>query len=352
MQNRKSKMKYLFRKCSYIILICCFLFLQGCGVLIYRDRDLKEYQTHKEQFEPYKRKNTIKGYREFIAKYPENMFVRDAKLAIENLELAPYEKIDSVEAYMEFKIRYPDNRHVSMANVKIEQVELKRYEKMDTIEGYREFLLKYPKSNFAVLARESLQELEYRKISEQLFENYSFDLLQYRLNIKRLKKILQKGSSPECGNFTHQVSIKNYMEKDYFHTNLIYPTDLTSGGDSPEEITEHIFKTVIKELLLYLNQLFIQKGKINGFSFSITVSSEQLLDTAGQKDALTEFYFSSHLAKNLVLNQISDQECLEQSIIVLKEKIHAVEEEVISSPTVDDKKPFNIESIPKERISD
>jgi len=347
MQNRKSKMKHMLRKCTYIIVIGSFLFLQSCGVLIYRDRDLKEYQTHKEQYQPYKVKNTIKGYREFIAKYPENMFVRDAKLAIENLEIAPYEKIASVEAYMEFKIRYPDNRHVSMANVKIEQVELKRYEKMDTIEGYREFLLKYPKSNFAVLARERLQELEYRKIAEQLLKDYSFDLLQYRLNIKRLKKNLQKGNFPEFGNFTHQVSTKHYKEKDYFHTSLIYPADLT-GSDSPEEINEKFFKTVIKELLYHLNQNFTQMNKIDGFSFSITYSPEQILDTVDLKDALMEFYYPSQLVKNLALQQISDQECLEQSIIVLKDKLQ-VEEEVASLSPVESKKMFDIESIPKER---
>ena len=330
------------------MVLVSILFLQSCGVLIYRDRDLKEYQTHKEQYQPYKVKNTIKGYREFIAKYPENMFVRDAKLAIENLELAPYEKINSVEAYMEFKIRYPDNRHVSMTNVKIEQVELKRYEKMDTIEGYREFLLKYPKSNFAVLARERLQELEYRKIAEQLLENYSFDLLKYRLSLKRLKKKLQKGNSPEFGKFTHQVSTKHYKGKDYFHTSLIYPTDLT-GSDSPEEKNEKFFKTVIKELLYHLNQNFTRMNKIDGFSFSITNSPEQILDTVDLKESLMEFYYPSQVVKNLVLQKISDQECLEQTIVVFKDKLQ-VEEEVASlSLPAESKKIFDIKNIPEER---
>jgi len=338
----------MVKKCIYLMVIGIFLFLQGCGVLFYRDRDLKEYQTHKEQYEPYKYKNTIKGYREFIAKYPENIFMREAKLEIENLEIAPYETMNSVEAYMEFKIRYPNNRHVSMANVKIEQVELKRYEKMDTIEGYREFLSKYPKSNFAILAGERLQELEYRKNAEKLRENYSFDLLKYRLNLKRLKKKLQEGDSSEFSNFTHQVSTKHYSEKDYFHTSLIYSIDLISNSDSPEEIGERFFKTVIKELLYYLNQDFTQMNKIDGFSFSIAYSPEQILDTVDQKESLMEFYYPSQLVKNLSLQQISDQECLEQSIIVLKDKIQA-EEEVASLSPAESKKVFDIESIPEER---
>src|SRR5210317_1075338 len=124
----------MFRKCAYCTIISSLLFSYSCGVVMHKDRDLREYNINKEQYQPYKLKNTINGYREFIALYPENTFVSDAKLQIENLEFAPYEEEDSVEGYMEFKMRYPTNRHAFKASVKIEQAEVKRYEKMDTIE--------------------------------------------------------------------------------------------------------------------------------------------------------------------------------------------------------------------------
>ena len=135
-------------------MLLCLLFVpQGCGTLFQKDKDLKEYQYDEEQYRPYKLQNTIDGYREFISLYPENRFLGDAKLRIDNLEFAPYEKADNVEGYMEFKVRYPDNRHIFKASIKIEQAEVKRYEKIDTIEGYNEFLGKYPESTFAVLAK-------------------------------------------------------------------------------------------------------------------------------------------------------------------------------------------------------
>ncbi len=47
-----------------------------------------------QQYDPYRQRNTIEGYREFIAKYPGNMYLETALDQIDNLEFAPYEKAD------------------------------------------------------------------------------------------------------------------------------------------------------------------------------------------------------------------------------------------------------------------
>ena len=147
----------MFKKYYYIIVIGVFLLLQSCGASLHIEERERPFLTQEEHYKPYKLQHTIEGYKEFIAKYPGNIFIEEAKMWIDYLEFAPYEQADSIEGYMEFKMKYPNNRYIFKANARIEQVELKHYEKIDTIEGYKEFLSKYPESNFAVLAKERLQ---------------------------------------------------------------------------------------------------------------------------------------------------------------------------------------------------
>ncbi|MCX5887653.1 MAG: hypothetical protein NT096_17375, partial [Proteobacteria bacterium] len=176
------------KKLFFLIVMSSFLFLQGCGVLFLRDEEDKDYKIQKEQYEPYRLQNTIEGYREFIARFPKNLFVQDAQEQIENLEFAPYEEVNSIEGFIEFRIKFPKNRNISRTDIKIEQIETKYYDTVDTIEGYREFLSNYPASTFALLAKERLQDLEFRELDGVLQDKYGFDLLKYRLNLRRWQK--------------------------------------------------------------------------------------------------------------------------------------------------------------------
>ena len=75
------------RKYCFCIVVPFLLIIPlGRATLFQKDKELKEYQRDEEQYQPYKLKNTIEGYKEFIFLYPENLFVGDAKLKIENLE--------------------------------------------------------------------------------------------------------------------------------------------------------------------------------------------------------------------------------------------------------------------------
>ena len=112
----------MVKKLAWSILIFSALFGQGCGTLSFKEDTSKDYSLQEEEYQPYKLQNTIKGYREFIARYPDNMFVEDARTRIESLEFAPYEKANTIEGYMEFKARYPDNPHCSECDTNIEQL--------------------------------------------------------------------------------------------------------------------------------------------------------------------------------------------------------------------------------------
>ncbi|MBW1839418.1 MAG: hypothetical protein JRI49_05720, partial [Deltaproteobacteria bacterium] len=303
----------MFRKCAYLMVIVSILFLQSCGVLFQRDKDLKEYQLHKEQYEPYKIQNTIKGYKEFIEKYPGSIFIRDAELEIENLEFSSYQQADSVEGYMEFKMRYPNNRHVSKANVKIEQVELKRYEKTDTIEGYKEFLSKYPASTFAMLAKERLQELEFREFDITLRKKYGFDLLSYRLHLRRLKKKLTTVGVINLGDFTPFASIATHEGKNYFHTHLIYFTSLSYLDATSKEVSDRFFDPIISKALAYLDSHFMKKGGIDGFSFDVSSSTHSFY---GDSKPLLNYYFPLSQVNLFTKQKINKEELLAQSAII------------------------------------
>ncbi len=306
-------------KYTCLLLIGVFLSLQGCGVLIFNEgkRSMREYQLHEEQYQPYKLQNTIEGYQEFIAKYPKNLFVNDAKSRIESLEFSPYEQADTIEGFMEFKIRYPKNRHVFKANVKIEQVELKRYEKTDTIEGYKEFLAKYPESTFAVLAKERLQELEFRKLDGMFIKQYGFDLLLYRLHLKRLKKKLGTVGGVNLGGFTCFASIASHEGKKHFHTHLIYSSDLSYLEASSSEVSERFFDPIISKALVYLHNHFKPNGEIDGFSFDVSSSPHSFY---GDSKPLLEYYFPLNQVNLFTQHKLDNKEMLDRAAIVIPKK--------------------------------
>lgn len=336
----------MFKRYAYIIVIGSLLSLQGCGMLIFSEekRAMKKHQIHEDQYNPYKLQNTIEGYREFIAKYPKNLFVNEAKIQIENLEFAPYEREDNIEGYMEFKIRYPDNRHIFKASVKIEQVEFKRYEKMDTIEAYKEFLSKYPDSTLAILAKERLQELEFRDLDKTFRKKYGVDLLLYRLNLKRLKKKLGTIDGVNLGDFICFVSIANHEGKKYFHTHLIYSTDLSYLDSTSKEVTERFFDPLLSKALGYLDSHFMNKDEIDGFSFDISSSAHLFY---GDRKIVCEYYFPISEVNLFAQNKLDKKDLLAQSIITSPKKIVSEAKPVVSAKVPDSRdKPGTLEEKP------
>jgi hypothetical protein len=320
----------MFKKSSHIMVICSIVFLQGCGVFFFKDDELSKYLLHEEQYKPYELQDTIEGYREFIAKYPENLYVKVAESRIEDLEFASYKQADSLEGYMEFKMRYPDNRHVFKASTKIEQAELKRYEEMDTVEGYREFLLKYPVSTFAVLAKERLQELEFRELDRTLRKNYGFDLLRYRLLLRRLKKKLSIEGGLNLGGFTCFASIADYEGKKYFHTHLIYTADPSYSGATSGEVSEKLFDPILSKALVYLDENFVTKGGIDGFSFDVSSSAHRFY---GDRHVLLEHYFPINQVNLFTKDEIKKADLLAKSLIVFPKEV-APEATQVASVTI------------------
>ena len=303
----------LVKTINSIVLVLLIISLQSCGVLIFNEDKmaLKKFRIQEEQYKPYKLQNTIEGYKEFIAKYPKNTFVSDAQSRIENLEFSPYEEADAIEGYMEFKMRYPRNRYIWKANTKIERVELKQCEEMDTIACYEEFLSKYPESTFAILAKERLQELELRALDSILQKQYGFDLLRYRLQLKRLKKELPTLSGVNLSDFICFASLVTHQEKKYFFTNLIYTSGLSHSNIA--STADQILDTIVSKALLYLANNFMTKGEIEGFSFDVSVSAHNFYR---ERSVLVEYYFPLNQVKLFAANAINKNDLLAQSTVI------------------------------------
>jgi hypothetical protein len=123
---------------------------------------------------------------------------------------------------MEFIARHPQNPYVATARHKIEQREYIRYEGLNTAPGYREFLAKYPDSTYAILARKRLRELDFRALAKRVEKDYAFDLLKYRLHVRRLKEKLRSSGDSDLADFTLDAALDGHNSKLRFRTDLLY----------------------------------------------------------------------------------------------------------------------------------
>lgn len=308
---------HLFKQCSCIIIITGFLCIGNCSKPFYVEEGSRLYVIQEENYLPYRQKHTVEGYKEYIARYPGSIFITEAQMWIDAIQFAPYEKLDTVEGYKEFKVKYPENRHVYRADAYLGRIEVKRYEKMDTIEGYREFLEKYPENNFAGLAKQRLQELEIKKLDLILQEKYGFDLLRYRLALRRLKKKLYeedvKRGEVNIGDFDCFTSFTTYQGKKYFHTHLIYPLKPYYAETSPNEAIERFFDPLIAKALAYLDTHFMDKGAIDGFSFDVSTSADYFY---GDRILHLAYYFPTNQVELFVTHKINKKKLFTHSTIV------------------------------------
>ena len=311
-----------FKPCFFIMVIVSFPCIQHCSRPFYLEESSRPYVIQEEHYLPYREEHTVEGYKEFIARYPGNIFITEAQMWIDALQFAPYEKLDTVEGYEEFKETYPENRHVYRADAYLERIEAKRYEKMDTIEGYREFLEKYPDNNFAGLAKKRLQELELRKLDTVLQEKYGFDLLRYRLALRRLKKELSQEDvnrgEVNLGDFDCFASFVTYQGKKYFHTLLIYPLTPYYTEATTKEAIERFFEPLIAKALVYLDRHSMDKGAVDGFSFDVSTSADYFY---GDRIIHLAYYFPTNQVELFVTNKIDKKTLFAHSIIVTPGKL-------------------------------
>jgi hypothetical protein len=293
---------------------CCFVLmlslLQGCGALFHNEQE--ERMRQEAEFKPYEQKNNIEGYREFIAKYPENMFIPIARGTIQDLQFTPCEQKNTIDGYREFIKTFPENRNRSRAAEKIAQLEFKRVEDADTMEGYREFLRKNSRSNYTMLAQQRLQDLEFQSLDKRCRDQYGFDLLLYRLNVSRLQKDLESAGASSLADFTLFASIDTYKGQRCFHTLLIYGDAMARLDMNKKESSEPFFASVIAKLLVYLDQKFTNRKALDGFSFSVDSSASRFY---GDAAVLMVYYFPAESVHQFAQGLLKPGELLAQATV-------------------------------------
>jgi len=313
-----------FRITWYFIAVL-FLFQQGCGVLFYREEDERKRQ--EAEYRPYQQQNTISAYQEFIKKYPDNLFVPEAKCSIEFFEFAPYEQKDTIEGYRDFMKTYPANRNISRAVEKIDQLEFKQAEDADTIAAYREFLRQHPRSNYIMLAQQRLQDLEFRDLDTTCQKQFKFDLLLYRLNVDRMQQQLES-TNPDSADFILFASIPQPAGRRCFNTYLIYGDALLRLDTNNNKSSELFFNAIISKLLVYLDQNFTRKKDIDGFCFTVSSSANRFY---GDATVLFEYYFPVENVHQFELGQLKPEELFARASITSHAK-----------PTQTQKAPFSM----------
>jgi hypothetical protein len=294
-----------FMNTRRIITICLLaLLLPSCAffpAFTQEEYDRRRRDEMDMQFNPYLARNTIEGYREFIAKYPKNMYLETA-----------LDKIDNLAAYTEFVERYPGNRHAVTARNRVDQATIKDCESIDTIQGYRQFLERYPDNIFVQTAQDRLQDLEFRDLAGKIQQQYSFDLLMYRLHVKRLQKELPQAGGVSLGDFTLYASLESVQGRLCFKSHLIYSVDLGPFSRAPAALQQQIFDALVAPLIGCLARQFPPARGIDAFSFALTRSAQRFY---GNEKTALEYVFPAREALLFAQNRCSRSQLFVQSSV-------------------------------------
>jgi hypothetical protein len=196
---------------------------------------------------------------------------------------------------------------VAAARRGIETLAFQDVEKKGAMEGYSEFLTRYPNSHFDCEAKDRLQELKFRQLHEQLEACCRFDLLLYRLTLKRRQNELNTAGKSDLADFKCFASFADLKGTPYFNTQLIYlndsmPEKILSGNTSSE-----LFDNLLSEALTYLFINFRGKSKISGFSFEVAASPFNFCKAPKR---VVQYYFPMDAVDRFVRGRMNKEELL------------------------------------------
>lgn len=257
-----------------VLLLITALIAHGC-ITVKKDpyqAELEKRAVEKVVYDKCEAKNTIEGYREFIQAHSDSVYVHSANAKIDGILFRPYIKKNTITGYLEFLEKYPGNVNIDIAKRKIETLAFGDSEKKDTVHGYKQYLQDYPKSIFECEARERIHELEFRNLDNELKNLIGFDLLLYRLYLKRLQRKLYKDGQGAIADFECSVVARHTGENAILTTRLLYrneriPYEIKSGS-----LTDIFFEAFLENALYSLGHDIKKKGKVKEIRFDVTAS--------------------------------------------------------------------------------
>jgi hypothetical protein len=302
-------------KSVIIGMITFILAFQGCGVIQKKkdpfEAEIQKRELDKTRFQPFKERNTIEGYAEFIAMNPDSLMVNIARQQMDDLRYAPYEKLNTMAGYSEFISKYPENGNVAAARRGIETLAFQDVEKKGAMEGYSEFIARYPNSHFDCEAKDRLQELKFRQLHEQLEVCCRFDLLLYRLTLKRRQNELNMEGKNDLADFKCSASLADLKGTPYFNTQLIYSNDRIPEKILSGQAAGELFDNLLSEALTYLFSKFRGKSKISGFGFEVAASP---FNFCKEPKRVVQYYFPLDAVDRFTRGTISKEELLTNAI--------------------------------------
>ncbi len=224
---------------------------------------------------------------------------RVARIARDNEIYRPYAERNSLEGYREFIAKYPDNINVGTAWSVIQTLELTDCYDAECLKA---FIARYPSIPLIDEAKDRLKAIESKDFDKQMAADYGFDLPSYRLNLKRLRKELIDMGAIRLTHFSEAFSMITLEGKNFFCTHLTFPiAPILSESSSPRSV-EELFDFIVAPQLDYLMVKFKKKRKIDGFSFKIigmnsVMSNLELFFLTDQVDQ----YLAGSLAQEALL---------------------------------------------------
>jgi outer membrane protein assembly factor BamD (BamD/ComL family) len=108
----------------------------------------------------------IKMHEEYLRKYPDGQYAREAEVKIEGLSFDIATRTDTKEGYRNFLKEYPQSKHYKEAIDAIEVLDFNVALTEHTPESFGNFLVTYPDGEFASEARNRIEEIAFKKAKD------------------------------------------------------------------------------------------------------------------------------------------------------------------------------------------
>ncbi len=106
-----------------------------------------------EFFEDAERSNSLEKLKNYLARYPHGLYVREANEKTEPFYFEECVKQDSTESYQSYLQEYPNGAFIKIAKDRIEEVYFEECENRASIESYLAYLKEYPYGKYREAAR-------------------------------------------------------------------------------------------------------------------------------------------------------------------------------------------------------
>ncbi|MGV8073390.1 MAG: tol-pal system YbgF family protein [Syntrophobacteraceae bacterium] len=217
-----------------------------------------------------------------------------------------YGELNTIEGYREFIQKYPDNLNLRKAQTNIEMLE---YAECDDPACLADFIAKFPGSPKAFEAKERLKQFDVTNLDRELKSQYGFDLLLYRLSLKRLRKELIESGKGQLSGFMAGFSMVEREGKTFFLTRLSFGNDSSITDISSPETIDQLFDSILSFQLDYLSVKFKKKQRVGGFAFEI-VGPVGL----SSNNSVLHFYFSTVQVDRFIQGGLPKEELIKSSL--------------------------------------